>query len=171
MTLLFAICLIACLSIGKTDAQTDLTRAQLSEYNKQRLSLDLQGVGMGSYGSGRVSYSSWTKWKAYQGFNSISESKLYSITGYEDLAYRASKRETRGKTLLITGLCLMGGGVAVMLASEETMLIGAGVSLLGMVAGYWSIGINTSNMKPYGVAMGIADEYNQQLMMTIKRNF
>jgi hypothetical protein len=167
---------LLCFSLSIAAIAQTLTPEQLQEYNKQKLSLDLRGIGMGSYGANSISYSSWTKWSAYQGFNAISESKFYSIAGYEDLANLARKREKKGKTLMWTGFGLMGGGLIVMLASTGSegitgITIGGATALVGIVVGYWSIGINSSNMKPYGVVTGIADEYNSQLCITIKKKF
>jgi hypothetical protein len=176
LKILSILCIILGFITVNANSQTDLTLTQLKEFNKQKLSLELVGVGMGSYGSGSISYSSWTKWKASQGFNPISESEFYKITGYEDLASKSKKREKTGKTLKWTGLGLGVGGCVVMFAtmnsdSSAPLIAGASAALVGVGLMYGSMGINTSNMKPYGVASGMADEYNLQLTITIKKNF
>ena len=92
------------------------------------------------------------------------------------MAYKAKKREETGKILLWTGLGLGIGGLALMLATEDIesdgpIIAGATTALVGFGLMYWSIGISTTNMKPYVIASGIADEYNLQLTITIKKNF
>lgn len=154
-------------------SQVGFTPVQQKEYNKQKVSLDLTKIGMGSYGSGSISYSSWTKWKAYQGFKPISESQLYAIAGYELMSNKAKKRAKTGKTVLWTSMGLMAGGLVIMVSGDSStgLLVGASTAMAGVVLGYVSIGINSSNMKPYGIASGIADEYNLQLSIKIKKKF
>lgn len=155
-------------------SQTGLTPTQLKEYNNQKLSLESKTIGMGSYGNHSISYSSWNKWDAFQGFNPIKESELYRIAGYEDLANQAKKREKRGKAFIWTGLGMSFGGLLLMLAapdSEGAMITGGITSLVGLTIGYIGIDIKDHNLKPYDVASGIADEYNLQLSITIKKNF
>lgn len=169
-------CIALCFTTVDANSQTDLSLEQLKEYNKGKLSLDLVGVSSGSYSSNMISYSSWTKWNAYKGFNSISESEFYKIAGYEDFALKAQKREETGKILFWSGLGLGIGGLALIVAtidneSDVPALIGATISLLGSGLMYVSIGMTTTNMKPYTIASDIADEYNLQLTIKIKKSF
>jgi hypothetical protein len=157
-------------------SQTNLTPAQQKEYNQKKITLDLRKIGMGSYGSGSISYSSWNKWDAHQGFKKIKESEFYSIAGYGDMAAKAKKRETRGKVFVWGGIGMALGGCALMLATTDSdsgapLLVGGVAALAGIFFEYWGVGIHTTNMQPYGVASGIADEYNTQLSISIRRNF
>jgi len=166
--------LIFCFVPINVFSQKDLTPAQLKEYNKKKITLDIQRKGMGSYGSGSISYASWTKWNANQGFKKIKESEFYSIAGYDDMALKAKKRETRGKVFFLGGIGLAVGGLALMLVDSDSntpLYVGASAALVGVVFEYWGVGIKTNNMQPYGVASGIADEYNLSLSISIRKDF
>ena len=158
------------------NSQTDFTLEQLKSFNRQKLSLELEGVSMGSYSYNIIAYSTWTKWSAYKGFDRISESEFYKIAGYEDLAYKAKKRENSGKFLTWSGLGMGVGGCIIMLAtmdyeSDTPIIVGALTSIVGFSLMYGGIGVNASNLTPYSTAHSIADEYNLGLTITIKKKF
>lgn len=159
-------------------AQADLTPTQLKEYNKQKLTIEAWGSGRGSYGSGNISYTYSTKWSAYQGFNRISEGDFYTMTGHYDLAEELKIYKKKGKKYRWIGIGgIIGGGIlAIGGASMENpslalVLGGLGIEVLGGAFLITSFDINSSNLKPYGVASGIADEFNSQLIITIRKRF
>lgn len=158
------------------NSQTDFTLEQLKSFNRQKLTLELDEISMESYSEDEVTYSTWRKWKAYQGFEPISESEFYRVAGYESLAYKAKKRENTGKILTWSGIGVGVGGCILMLTSMTNrditpFVIGASTALAGAGLVYGGISINATNLTPYSSAYSIADEFNLGLTITIKKNF
>ena len=175
LKLVLVICLLSCFSFENAIAQVDLTDKQQIEYNKQKLTMKTWGSGQGSYGGGNISYTYSTKWSVYQGLIRIYESDLYSMTGYNDLAEQARIRAKKRKIFKPLKWSLLGAGlVTVFAAGEDPDFIVRGVGL-GLLVG--SIGVSiadikvSGNIKPYNVAAGMADTYNLELGISIKKKF
>jgi hypothetical protein len=147
-----------------------LTPSQLKEYNKQKLSLEDWKVGHGSYGGGQISYSSSTRWAAYQGFDRISESQFYSITGFDVLAEQARIRDKRHKIFSITKWSTLGTGLVLVFAIPDNPWIGCGLLVPALVFSIADLTL-IGNLKPFSVASGMVDDYNLQLSITIKKTF
>lgn len=157
-------------------SQTDFTLEQLKAFNRQKLTLELEEISMERYSEDEVTYSTWKKWKAYQGFAPISESEFYRIAGYENLAVNSEIREKKGKIFKWSGIGLgVGGSIIVVSALIENdlnlLLAGVPTTIAGAVLMSRGISINATNLTPYSSAYSIADEFNWGLTITIKKNF
>jgi len=100
-----AIVLIMCLCgillmLSQAIAQEEMTAEQQKQYERLKLSVEVKEIGMGSYGGGGISYASWRKWTAYEGFTKISEEEFFKKTGYEREAGKAAGYRKKGNLLL-----------------------------------------------------------------------
>lgn len=149
------------------------------EYRNSCLSLDLVGYGESSplfFGSSE--FSNWSKWKAFRGFDPISESEFLKICGFEREAALAAKHH-RDAQILEGGGYFLGlvGTIGILVATnaipdasvEEarryetvgwfsvgTMIVGLGMIFEGEKRG-------KKNLTPYSLARDLASDYNDRL--------
>jgi len=166
--------------VNSSFAQVGLSEEQKKKYEKNKLSVEVTGMAMGSYSAGMVSATSWRKWHAYKGFTPISEEEFFRKTGYEEEARQAASFRKKGNMLFWGGLTACTLGVILALISGEDEdgyteypLLGYGaiIGVAGLVPMVMSIGYRTTNWAPYSSVEGIADDYNKQLLVQIKKEF
>ena len=176
-----AIVLIMCLCgillmLSQAIAQEEMTAEQQKQYERLKLSVEVKEIGMGSYGGGGISYASWRKWTAYEGFTKISEEEFFKKTGYEREAGKAAGYRKKGDLLFwggtatcVTGLVLMFSTAA---ADEFTgVMIGGVMALGGLIPMYLGFTYRQSNWAPYSTVDGVAEEYNRELYLKIIKEF
>jgi hypothetical protein len=152
--------------------QEGLTPEQKREYDRLRLSVEVEGRGIGSYGGGSISYASWRRWQAYEGFTPILEEDFFAKAGYESEAQKAMKRRKTGNVLFLGGTGTVVLGLSMMsFAGDDAAVsnIGALISLIGLVPMYMSLDYKLKNWAPYSTVEGIANTYNRQLLERIRR--
>lgn len=166
--------------VNSSLAQVGLSAQQKREYEKQKLSVEVTGMAMGSYNAGMISATSWRKWHAYEGFTPISEEEFFRKTGYEKEAREAASFRKKGNMLFWGGisLCTLGVILALIPGEDEEgyteyPLLGYGalIGVAGLVPLVMSIGYRANNWAPYSSVEGIADDYNRELIIQIKKEF
>lgn len=177
-----AIVLIICLCglllmLSQAIAQEEMTAEQQKQYERLKLSVEVREIGMGSYGGGGISYASWRKWTAYEGFTKISEEKFFRKAGYEREAGKAAGYRRKGNLLFWggTGAVVAGLTMAVVGMGEDgnaaVAAIGIVMSIGGLFPMYLAVGYKQSNWAPYSTVEGIAEEYNRELRIRVIKEF
>ena len=114
------------------------------------------------------------------GFTPISEEEFFRKTGYAEEARQAANFRKKGNMLFWGGLTASTVGIILMFIPSEDedgyteyplLGLGALLALGGIVPMYMSIGYKATNWAPYSSVEGIADEYNKQLLIQIKKEF
>jgi len=135
---------------------------------------------------------SWKKWRSYQGLLPISEERLFRIAGYDKEADVIKKYRNAGKTLTVFGVLITGAGLVMMAVGlqevdkydeyfdmelpeyrDEGLAVGGLISFcFGLVmTGMGASKLNIGKCSTYGIAQGLADEYNAKLLLQIKADF
>jgi len=164
-----------------------LQQEQRQEFNRRKMNIELVGVSLGTQnaGFGYSIYKDWHKWAAYEGFSPISEDQFFRQTGYSTEAqkameFRTSNNATTGilLTILGSGLLIAGysqketveiGSSSIDVAKPNTTMIVAGYVAAGIGAGLILSGRTkeNSNWAPFSTVQGIAEQYNQKLLVAI----
>lgn len=157
------------------------------ELKRSKLTIELQDIGVSTFSPDFHFgiYSNWRKWKAYEGFIPISEERFFSITGYQEEAKTAKKYRADNSFLIIGGLVLSLGGLAIMyagytatetihyeyLGSVESLAPNYGIVLLGLAISGFGDGLcysgiirSRKNWAPYSLVQEISNEYNENLV-------
>ena len=156
--------------------EANLTPEQQREYNSKKTTVEAFGQGFGGISSiGTINVSTWTSWKAYQGFNQISEAYFFNLAGYPNEAQNAQTFHTIGFVLRISGFSLMGIGAIVSLGiglpedEEEFIFGGLGAVVVGAIPTVLGMLRLNQNRYPYATASDVAEEYNAFLVRDIKQ--
>jgi hypothetical protein len=177
------------------DELSSLTDEQKKEYNQSKLSVEVEGVVIGSYGSGLWSGSSWRRWTAYKGFDRLSEERFFRVTGYDAEAEKARSYNASNSGMTAIGAILtVGGTIAALVGASKTKtthydygygingdleesdpdagLVYGGLIAAGIGSGLMYAGILglSRNWAPYAVVEGITNEYNQKIIIGMKKD-
>ena len=192
--MIFAIILLTYVSLFSQERENDLTEVQSKEFKRSKLTIETYGQSTGSFstGLGLTSGSSWRQWRAYEGFNPMTEGDFFRMTGYTDEATNADKYHRETETMINYGVLGSIGGLGIMLVGysqtkttnyavlgeiEESdpnyglVIIGGIISLAGSAAAFNGRARRNMNWAPYATVSGITDEYNKNLIIGIKKNF
>ena len=148
-------------------------------------------MGKGLFGEATAT--SVNKWKAYKGFNEpITELEFFTIAGYKSEAKQVEEYMAKATNDLIYGGIgyLVGFGMIMYMTEEEVCeeytyiddycytdykspLLYPGMAVLGVgtffaYSGYLKL---TNSWAAYATVNQIADDYNRDLKITIKRDF
>jgi hypothetical protein len=187
--------LVVC-ATGILAQEPELTEDQQKAFNQRKLSLEVQGISMGSFGSSIYSATTWRRWTAYKGFTPMTEQEFFLLTGYENEAARARSYKNGCDGMTAAGIILaIAGGVAAVIGASRTttthydygygiegdieesdpdegLFIG-GLVVCAIGSGLLWAGIAGSQMNwaPYATVEGIANDYNKQLLIRIRKEF
>ncbi len=169
-----------------------LTAEQRKVFTRNRLTIELEGVGVSSNDVYfRTSlYSSWRKWNAFEGFRPLTEEEFFNKTGYPKEAQQAHEYRNSLTQMTTFGAILAVGGTVLLYAgythtNQETLPYSGGTidvpdpNTTQITIGYLSSTIGSTliiasaigaskNSAPYSTVEGIADEYNKKLVERIK---
>ena len=181
-------------NIEKSTNKDELTEEQSQAFNRKKLSVEnYMTTTMGQGLFGEATATSVNKWKAYKGFNEpITELEFFTIAGYKSEAKQVEEYMAKATQDFIYGGIgyLVGFGMMMYSTSEtvcdeyvyiddycyeeyETPLLWPGAAVLGVgtffaYSGYLKL---TNNWAAYATVNQIADDYNRDLKITIKREF
>jgi hypothetical protein len=176
---------------------TNLNSIQKQEYARRRLSIELEGIGVGTSSGTNIftssvimtQYQSWRKWKASEGFTKITEGEFFVKTGYQKESQLAKEYYKSQKSGMTAGyfLAILGIGLNYFgwVNKETTETFGykyetpkpnyfliAGGSLATIIGGTLiysgSVGLNM-NWSSYSTVQGIAEEYNNKLLESMDK--
>jgi hypothetical protein len=174
-----------------------LSEEQQKAYTREKLSVEIQGMTLGSYSaslySGTFAAASWRRWTAYQGFEPLSEVQFFALTGYPREAAQAQSYKSNNDAMTAVGcvLGIVGGVVAIVGATKKTtthydygygiqgdieesdpsegmVLGGLVVSTVGWALMYSGIVGSSKNWAPAAVVQEIADTFNKKVLQEIK---
>ncbi|MCP4580954.1 MAG: hypothetical protein GY839_05010 [candidate division Zixibacteria bacterium] len=149
--------------------QSDLTVDQLKDYNSKKISIVINTADKQSKG-----------WRAYWGYRSISERRLFELAGHFDQVMKIQNHKNGGIAKIAAGVALFALGSGFILgaknkADESGKAINRNQVILGFGGLFAGLGIAGSgfnqiggNWAPYTIARGVAEEYNQGLVIQIK---
>lgn len=157
-----------------------LNQKQIKEYNRLKLSIDILTGGFGSISEyGSFSYADWKKWQGYQGFYRVTEADFFQIAGYFQEAWEAKKHHETTEWLVGSGSVAIIVGTIMMIIplfqdeyteqSTTTLWVGFGIMAVGTIP--FTIGIFRGNWTTVSQAQSVADEYNNNLVMELKKRF
>jgi len=176
------------------NGDNELTEEQLKEFKRTKLAIETYGQSIGSFspGLGLSSGSSWRQWRAYEGFNPMTEGDFFRKTGYINEASNADKYHIKTETMINYGMLGSLGGFAIVLVgysrtkitnyqflgdieesdpNYELIIVGGIISIAGSATVYNGRARRNMNWAPYATVSGITDEYNKKLIIGIKKNF
>ena len=166
----------------------DLTTKQQREFIKQRFNVEalIETEGISTYlGYGITSGTSKTikKWRVFRDGTLLNESTFYKIAGDDDYYKRAKRKETMELNLsLIGGIGFVVGCTAIigspffLIEGDELFAlwvlgVGGGLTLASSIPLGISISLYSKQATDYGTAKAIADLYNKELLIKIKKEF
>ncbi len=171
-------------------SNAELTPAQQKAYTHQRLSIEL---GESTYVNPKTGWGSTSKhWRAYQGFNLITEEEFFKITGYTAEEEKSKERKrlaaayqgyTIASFIIATGFVLGAAstlqtetgtvyqGYSMRIVEHKKILTDGGKVLLGIgLTGYYIglfLGLEAAsycqNWASYATVEPIAEEFNLNL--------
>lgn len=169
--------LVGLLTTLSAQAQSQPDDRLAREYNRQRLSLELRGLGIitAHQNLNSATYRELRSWVPYRGFEQISEEEFFRIAGYEYEAgqARAHHQATRGIERI--GWILFGAGVmGFALALDDVdndaaMLIGVVGTSGGLGFLYAGMQRRHTNWAPAEAAAAAMDDYNESLIYHLSR--
>ena len=177
-TTLILLLLIASPAVGQTTEQ--LSPSQLQHYNENSFRIELPGIQVVSTSGEAMTLGYSRAWRAYRGYNSVSEPDFFELVEQRTLA-RQAKRARRNKYFAIGlgGLSVIAG--TVLMASgngfneDGGLRFSMGPKILGVsliAAGGGTIGFAALRMQhrraPYWVAEEVAREYNAKLLQEMQ---
>jgi len=154
------------------------------EYRQSCITLELVDVGESVAGPfGMSEHTTWTKWKAFRGYDPILEADVLRLCGQFDRAEMVAKARKKDLSNRMLGTVLaICGLVTVLVGATQTkeedygyyslvvrdpnwamICIGVGIEFAGIGIGLAAAKKLRQNYTPYGQVRMLADEYNDDL--------
>jgi len=182
------ICLVFVLSplwALSQQAQDSLMVEQSAEFKRLKMTIDLEGVDMTSYGNlfSCAEFNISKKWKAYQGWQPLSEWDFFRIANYPDPSVKARAFRDNAYNEMLVGIMGAVAGVFLMITSsgDKTeydpilgeiktpyfktvrFAIGTVITTGGGTLFWDGIVKRHRNCYPYSLAAKVAEEFNTKL--------
>jgi hypothetical protein len=161
-------------------AEQSLTAAQRQNYTRLKLSLEVGGISEEEDRGGQRVLRNVRTWKAFEGFEPLSEQAFFRKAGYDTEAQRADAYRRSANRNMLVGVGLGLGGVLAMLygATQYTgyesnyldnkwVLGGAITGSIGTYMIRSGMKASDRNWAPYPTASAAAEAYNSRLRAEI----
>lgn len=167
-----ALCFVSALLAAApgSGAAQNLTPSQQKIYERHRISLEVNGVTLGSGNQYMSTATTRLVWRAHEGFEPIMDSTFFMRMGMPAQAIASGQFYRTGRRDFKWGAILSGVGIVGMLASAgtavggnwtpfwiSTAVSGAGIGFLVAAIGH------TGNRYPVSTVEDLVDPYNAQL--------